>query len=195
MCVLGGCRRAGRQVGAEVQGLRGGRQQLTQSCLPRDMAHPTRTQAGGRLLTHTPEQSPTPPSGPKPRVETPVTTVGRGRCGPSVPRDALLSTWSPPEWGLDPAWPYLIDEEDLGSHVDAHSRHSPDGGVHTCQEIRRHCQQRCTNVGTLQQPPLGGAELGVGGPAPGHRGKPSPSSSERSETSRPTVEPGNPRRA
>lgn len=32
--------------------------------------------------------------------------------------------------------PHLIDEEDFGSNVDAHARHSPDGGIHACRKGR-----------------------------------------------------------
>lgn len=105
---------------------------FTPSYLPRDMAYPSGTRAGAEgPRGHTPAQgpsslpahgrhastSPSPPSGPRVN-QPPVTTAGRGRV-PSLQRRT-------------PRRPHLVDQEDLGPHVDAHARHGPDGGVHTC---------------------------------------------------------------
>lgn len=38
--------------------------------------------------------------------------------------------------------PYLVDEEDFGSHVYAHTGHSPDGSIHACEGVRTDHQAR-----------------------------------------------------
>lgn len=38
--------------------------------------------------------------------------------------------------------PYLVDEEDFGPHIYAHTGHGPDSSIHTCEGVRTHHQSR-----------------------------------------------------
>lgn len=101
---------------------------------------------------------------------------------PTAPNSPLST--QPPVRDRDPAQPYLVDEKDLGSHIDAHSRHSPDSGVHTCQGVRATCQWRRTDVRILGHPLWGGGRCARSQVAV-------ISASEHSEIGYPRVKPGN----
>lgn len=144
---------------------------------------------GGRLLTPPPSRGPAPShsvsSSPSPPSSDHCET---GRCPPPSPR-LPAEHKAPPVWGLDPARPYLVDEEHLGSHIDAHSRHGPDSGIHTWEGVGGTSSVHgCQDPGP---PSSGGAEPGVGGPAAGHRVNPSHFSFGAFRNKLPRVKPGN----
>lgn len=91
--------------------------------------------------------------------------------GARPPPDMLAPahSWPRPPWGSENhPTPYLVDEEDFGSHVNAHARHSSDSRVHTCERLGQHPSAEA-HTGRDPGPPCvsGGTELGVRGPTAG----------------------------